>query len=385
MTSRGCTLRCFCHRNIMAQPVLKINENTAGGISSLAVEYTVIQEIMEAQPSATQRFLELKARTIASALSDNTPPIDFQLPHQVVVTPGTNPVAVPQEARRQITGGLLGNLMEGNTRAQLRSQLSELEGSGDAASSTAARLLRWAIARHMIYDMLPAGCSVVYEAEDVEAIPNLPVSQDEYTSTLTEATDAIAEEWAADRQSELLVPYVPYARCFYLPQWVAFDSNDHLIVRSTQEAQSALLSMQRVLEILHGAVALAPYVIEDPEYQRKRYGMLGQLVNQGRALARYQTREIIETIRQRAAAGELNRGLSLSLPYFDDQDLKVHRREFQVIPSGRIMFIPGFVARAAEEEQVKVAQDTRLSLSTRKHLLTELDLFWQAFQPAGHR
>jgi hypothetical protein len=54
---------------------------------------------------------------------------------------------------------------------------------------------------------------------------------------------------------------------------------------------------------------------------------------------------------------------------------------FQVIPSGRIMVIPGFVARAVEEEQVKIAQDTRLSIANRKHLLTELDLLWQAFQP----
>ncbi len=47
--------------------------------------------------------------------------------------------------------------------------------------------------------------------------------------------------------------------------------------------------MQRYLFVLHAAVALAPYVVADEEYGRKRYGMLGQLVNQGRALARYQT------------------------------------------------------------------------------------------------
>ena len=51
--------------------------------------------------------------------------------------------------------------------------------------------------------------------------------------------------------------------------------------------------MQRFLCVLHAAVSLAPYIVADEEYQRKRYGMLGQLVNQGRALARYETREII--------------------------------------------------------------------------------------------
>jgi hypothetical protein len=369
----------------MIEPVLTLIENTTtAGISPLAVDYATTRQLMEAQPSATRRFLEIQARTIAQTLEDNASPIKFMLPHQVVAAPGVSPIDVPSEVRGQVSGGVFSSIIQTNVRAQLRSRLSELEESGNAATFVAARLLRWAIAYHMIYEMLPAGRLVVYEAEDSEAIPNLPVFiSNEPASATTETTDAIAEEWIIGGQSELLVPYVPYARRFYLPQWVVFDAEDHLIPKSIQEARSIIVSMQRFLEILHAAVALAPYVTEDPEYQRKRYGMLGQLVNQGRALTRYQTGEIIETIRQRAAAGDLNRGLSLSLPYFDDQDLRLHLHEFQVIPSGRIMFIPGFVARAVEDEQVKVAQDTRLSISTRKHLLSQLDLLWQAFQPAA--
>jgi hypothetical protein len=38
------------------------------------------------------------------------------------------------------------------------------------------------------------------------------------------------------------------------------------------------------------------------------------------------------------------------------------------------------VVRAACEEAVKVAQDTRLSPSTRNHILTELTLLEEAFQ-----
>jgi hypothetical protein len=51
-----------------------------------------------------------------------------------------------------------------------------------------------------------------------------------------------------------------------------------------------------------------------------------------------------------------------------------------VIPAGRIMFVAGFVVRAARQEQAKVAQDTRLSPSTRKHLLVELSLLERAFR-----
>ena len=111
--------------------------------------------------------------------------------------------------------------------------------------------------------------------------------------------------------------------------------------------------------------------------------MLGQLVNQGRALANYQTRQIIARIQERASSGNLNRGLSLSLPYFDDQELRIDISKFEVIPAGRIMFVPAFVVRAVHQEQVKVSQDTRLNPSTRKHLLYLLDLFEKAFEAAN--
>jgi hypothetical protein len=120
-------------------------------------------------------------------------------------------------------------------------------------------------------------------------------------------------------------------------------------------------------------------MVADPEFEKKRYGMLGQVVNQGRALANYMTEEIIRTIQERARAQSLNRGLSLSLPYFDDQELTLNKLDFVVIPAGRIMFVPAFVVRAALEERAKVAQDTRLSPSTRKHLLDQLNTLEKAF------
>jgi hypothetical protein len=43
------------------------------------------------------------------------------------------------------------------------------------------------------------------------------------------------------------------------------------------------------------------------------------------------------------------------------------------------MFVPAFVVRATREEQAKVAQDTRLSASTRKYLLLELKMLESAF------
>jgi hypothetical protein len=223
----------------------------------------------------------------------------------------------------------------------------------------------------------------LYRTAEGEEIPTLPVETDESLtpdSAITQASDAIVEEGPAESgRGELQVPYVPAARRFFLPQWVAFDDQGRLLVNSQPEAEAHLASMQSFLSILHTSVSLAPYMIADSVYQQKRYGILGQLINQGRALASYETNEIVRVIRQRASAHDLNRGLSLSLPYFDDQALEIRTHDFEIIPAGRIMFVPAFVVRAAREEQAKVAQDTRLSASTRKYLLQELQVLETAF------
>jgi hypothetical protein len=47
------------------------------------------------------------------------------------------------------------------------------------------------------------------------------------------------------------------------------------------------------------------------------------------------------------------------------------------------MFVPAFVVRAALDEQAKIAQDTRFSLSTRRHLLAELQRLGDAFKSSA--
>ncbi len=141
--------------------------------------------------------------------------------------------------------------------------------------------------------MLPSGRKVAYVAAYGEDIPTIPVAdRTDPESAILASTDAISEKRQDEKgRGELQVPYVPAARRFYLPQWVAFDDQDELLVGSLKEAEAHLASMERFVDVLHTAVSLAPYIVADPVYQEKRYGMLGQLVNQGRALARYQTAE----------------------------------------------------------------------------------------------
>jgi hypothetical protein len=353
--------------------------------SHFQFEYGRMQSLFEAQPGIVQRFLESQAHQIAEALIEHMPQVRFALPDRVtgnVAKLGENaPMIVPQNARNQVVGGIKHRLLNQDVRQELRHRLIELEQSPDQAISISTSLIRYATVLHLVHNVLPSGRSVVYTADEDDEIPTIPRADDlEPESAITASTDAIAEEGKfEDGRGELLVPFVPAARRFFLPQWIAFDEKNNLLVGSIEEAQAHIASMQRFVSILHAAIALASYIVADDEYQKKRYGILGQLVNQGRALTLFQTREIIDRIKARAAAHDLNRGLSLSLPFFDDQELKVGYSKFEVIPAGRIMFVPAFVVRASREEQAKIAQDTRLNPSTRKHLLNELKKLEEAF------
>jgi hypothetical protein len=353
----------------------------------LTEEYERQQALFSAQPAIIQRFLEAQGKQIAGAVVEGALQVRFSLPDKVTfpLEKRERPaqVTIPQNQRAYAVGSLLNRLRKMELYKELRHLLNELEQSPDRAVSVAGGLLRHATVMHMVYNMLPAGRSVSYKpADEDETIPSIPEEEGlEPESAITAPSDAIAEEGRAEEgRGELLVPFVPYARKFYLPQWVAFDEKGELVVKSIEEAEAHIKSMQRFMEVLFLAVALAPYISADKEYAKKRYGMLGQLVNQGRALAVFQTKEIIARIKERVAADSLNRGLSLSLPYFDDQELRIDFSKFEVIPAGRIMFVPAFVVRAVRQEQVKVSQDTRLNPSTRKHLLQLLDLLEQAFE-----
>jgi len=357
-------------------------------VSRLREEFSEKQALFNAQPGIIQRFLEAQARQIAEALTEHQSQAKFTLPDRIVAEmpqidqPAT--ITVPTEAREQSIGSFRKRVLRQDVREELRHRLNELEQSPDHAISTSAGLLRYAAAIHLVHNMLPSGRTVSYRPEDDEEIPTIPAEDLEPESAITQASDAIAEEGKADvGRGDLQVPFVPAARRFYLPQWVSFDDQGKLLVGSVKEAEAHLASMERFVDILHAASSIAPYIIADEEYQKKRYGMLGQLITQGRALARYKTKEIIQTIKDRANANSLNRGLSLSLPYYDDQELKMEITSFEVIPAGRIMFVPAFVVRAAREEAAKRVQDTRFSSSTRRHLMSELQMLEAAFYQPG--
>lgn len=367
-------------------------QNSTPSTSLLRQEYERAADLLRLQPPLTQRLIEAQARQLAEAMVQRAPQVHFSLPDQVVdLEDGAHSQTVPAGYRDQAVGGagLLDRLARTDTRKAIARRLQELELSSNAAVSISAKLLRYATAFYLVRGMLPAGRSIIYRAEEGEEIPTIPtMTPVARESAITASTDAIAEEGASGVETgrgELLVPYAEAARQFYLPQWVAFDADDQLLVNSLSEAEAHVASMQRFMDALHLARAFAPYIVADERYQQKRYGMLGQLINQGRALARYEMQEIIRTIQARAAQHDLNRGLSVSVPHFDDQTLTLELTDLEVIPAGRIMFVPVFVVKAAHDEQAKVAEDTRLSPSTRRHLMQQLKSLEQAFDDGASR
>jgi hypothetical protein len=360
-------------------PMTKIDSTP---VNQLHIEYARQNALFELQLPIIQRFLEAQARLIAEAYAERAQRVRFSLPDRVIPSVGAEPITVKPGVREQRVGDFSDRLARRDVHETLRQRLTELEQSSDQATVIASNLIRFASATHMVRNMLPSGRVVTYASGEEDDIPSIPVKTGtEPESAITASTDAIAEEGSAEMgRGSLQVPYVPAARRFYLPQWVAFGDNGELLVNSTKEAEAHIASMQHFLNVLFAARSLAPYMVAEDEFEKKRYGMLGQLVNQGRALANHLTKEIIILVKTRAAEQSLNRGLSLRLPYFDDQELRIVTHNFVVIPAGRIMFVPAFVVRAALDEQAKIAQDTRFSHSTRRHLMAELQDLSDAFE-----
>ena len=321
----------------------------------LSEELRTHQAAFGAQPQTVQDFLGEQAQAIAEALVQGRQQFHFALPDRVFIQAsdvGEEGLSnLPTEFRRQAIGGWLDRVTSRDLRALLRQRLAQLEQSHYQAVAASAKLMRYATAKFMVHELLPAGEPVTYLTAEGDRVPCVPPVAPDPAASLTHR--------------------------YYLPQWVALDEG-RLTVDSIEEAEARFADMRRYMVTLHLAVSLAPYIFADEVYQSKRYGMLGQLVNQGRALALYQTGLIIGKLKTLAQEGQLNLGLSLSLPYFDDQSLEMKLHDFNVIP-GRTLFVPAFVVLAARREQDQVRQDGRLSPSTRAQLVIQLRRLAQAF------
>jgi hypothetical protein len=271
------------------------------------------------QSEAVQEFYKAQAVSVASALLESRTRLEFVLP-EIINLPMDGeeeyrPAEIPDDFRKQIIGGFLGRLPLKDVRSAFRQRLSQLEDSMYPAVAVGVRLLRYAVARHIVHDRI---------------------------SVETETAGGGAEE-------------------------------------SLETVEGKVAGYHRQVGTLYQALSLAPYIFTEQEYQAKRMAVLGMLVPLGNRLGSLELKDIIRKINRRAESNDLNRGLWLSLPYFDDRALEMKLHEFEVIPPGRTLFVPAFVSLAARREQKAVEQNDSLSPSTRMHLLAELKSLEQAF------
>jgi hypothetical protein len=174
-------------------------------------EYDACQALLWAQPLNVQRFLENQARTLAYTFLKGTAYSQFNLPEEVVTSSvQLSPTPIPEEMRAQRLNGLIYRILRVDQLKALTQRLAELERSHDQAIVTGAILIRYTLAMYMVGKMIPAGRSVHYSILDGDEISSIPEDVIEVVRTDT------------DKEIDLQVPYVPYARQFYLPQWVAF-------------------------------------------------------------------------------------------------------------------------------------------------------------------
>jgi hypothetical protein len=271
------------------------------------------------QSEGAQEFIHAQAVSVASALLESRTRLEFSLP-EIIHLPVDGEeeyrsAEIPADFRKQSIGGFLGRLPLKDIRSAFRQRLSQLEDSMYPAVAVGVRLLRYAVARHIVHDRISV------EAE-------------------TAGSGA---------------------------------------VESLEAVEGEVGGYRRMVDTLYQALSLAPYIFTEQEYQAKRMAVLGRLVPLGNRLGQLELEDIIRTINRRAEANDLNRGLWLSLPYFDDRALEMKLYEFEVIPPGRTYFVPAFVALAARREQKAVEQNEALSPSTRMHLLEEIKGLERAF------
>ncbi|NTV37974.1 MAG: hypothetical protein HGA82_02125, partial [Anaerolineales bacterium] len=248
-------------------------ENT---VSQFAREYDQLTRLYEAQPSLTRHFLDQQAAALLSALDQNRGRLRFQLPDKVILEGGES-LDLSPAARLRMVGHLLKRESRLEKRALLIQLLNKMENGINPGLAVCAKLFRYALARTVVHHLLPDGRPVHYLPEADDDIPSIPANK-AGPSAILAATDAVAElDRSTSDGNGLQVPYVAAARRFYLPQWVAFDEKDELIVGSVQEAEAHIASLQKAVRLLQDAEAICPSIVADEVYQRKRTGLLGQL------------------------------------------------------------------------------------------------------------
>jgi len=338
--------------------------------SQIRLEYENLQALFESQSPAVKRFINQQAELIIANLKQPQKTVQLVMPVQLTSSSGAS-VGIQAKATDLQRIHFSRRLKRQENRALVMHALREMEVDSRPGVSDFSILLKLTVASDIIYKHLPDGRAIHYQAAEFGEIPSQPLG--ELPGSGPAITDHLLEPAAGtDAVLNDPVPYVPYARLFFIPRWVALDDKDRLLTGSEQEAEALVASLQNAVALLEDAEAICPCIVADEAFQRKRAGLLGELVNQGCALARYFTRTIINSLHQLAGTGGLDRGLKLDLPYFDFTTLSMGNLPVEIFPASRIQFVPAFVVRAMQLTSKKIQQNPDMHTATRRHLTQQL-------------
>ncbi len=287
-----------------------------------------------------QHFIDQAAQLLA-AIQENRATVEFSLPEKVILCdPLTNCYREERIPSRYHHQSLSRNLFQRNrsTLTNVLQRLSDLQNSSHLYLSLSANILRYWIAR-LWFNQLPQGES-------------LPVNK-------RDSSDP-AEQKGNCRQERLF------------PQWILFDEAGQPLFSQPEEAKSRICSMEETLQSLLSTMAIDPSIVEEEAFLACYTSLITQWIEQGRAYCVYLTKTIASVIRRRESESTLNRGLSIRLPYFDDQLLEIKYLEIEVVPGGRITFEEFFLTQAVQQTKKRITADIKLSPTTRQHILAEL-------------
>lgn len=336
--------------------------------SQIRLEYENLKRFFATQDPEVQHLIDQQAELIIGGLEQPNQVVRLTMPPRLVLPSGIKllintriPKLKPIAFSRRLT--------HLENKAVVMHALREMEQDSRPGVADFGIMLKLAVARELVYNHLPDGRLIHFQPVEFGEIPSQPLAEEP-------GNDPANRSDLADQKMDGIlndpVPYVPYARLFFIPRWVAFDEKDRLLTGSEREAEAMVASLQNAVALLEDAETIYPCIVADEAFQRKRAGLLGQLVNQGCALARYYTRSIIDQMQHLARTGGLDRGLRLDLPYFDFQSLGMCNLPVEIIPASRIQFIPAFVVRAMQLTLEKVQQDMDLHPATRRHLVQQM-------------
>jgi hypothetical protein len=273
-----------------------------------------LTQLMDIQLPATREVLQDQASSLAEALQNRDRRIYFELPSVVVLAPGNAPTAIPSWLRYQRLQGLSFPFLPQNPLKSITNRLALLTFSDLPEVKVAAQLFALETAQAMVRNQI----------RDLEK---------------------------TDRP---------------------FSENGRLKMDSRVTAEVWLKDQKYKLDLLDTAAQICPAVTDMVVYRQSSARLMRLIENQGKWLSAFLLNELVADFDRLLKENSLNRGISFSLPYFDDRTLDVCYYNFSAIPAGRVMYTPAFVLLAIQKEGVRLFHNSQLSPNSRENLLQTL-------------